>query len=338
MEKIKIKNLNNPFSILETINKIGYQLKLNKFLIEKGEKTSLLLYKGGFNKKIPPPAIFDFEFSFKFDIHKKQIIPALRFTNYCFYNQDYPASPLAIKEIQAIRIEAIKKVFRHLRLYSQDNENLLDVLCGITFDNNYILPIQFAIDLNEKECILKAYYWCDEKYKMPQTERRRILEKIISRFFFIKNNRNFFKEKNIFFFSIDFNGKDIGMKVYLLYKGYKRLFNDLQRFNFRREMFNLFKKFITQNKKYFDNEPVLCFSVMKGKLSIKKIEIFIKKEFRNKPGYTNKITKAFLSYFCSPESASIILGKSLIKDIYVYSVGENFITIYSRFKIWNFPQ
>lgn len=331
-----MRSINDPRIVLNVLHNIGRHLKLKKSSVTEGEDTVLLLYKGDFWKKKYFPCIFDFEFSFKFNIVKQQLIPLLRFTNYAFHSQDYLKIPCAARELQSIRLKTLKSIFRYFGLLSHKNNALLDTLSRITADGNYILPVQFALDLQGNNRTLKVYYWCDEKYRLSQKKRHRVLFRLLSLLAPKTKTNRFLKGKNILFFSLDFRGAAVGMKIYLLYRGHTQILNDLRKLNFNRETTSLLKGFLDREQQYFDRDPILCVSVDHGELSAKKVEIFIKKKLRNRAEYARKATHLFLRRFFPLRETGTFLKRFPVKDVYVYSVGGDFVTIYSRFKLWNF--
>lgn len=329
-----MRSINKPQIVLSTLYKIGRRLPLSNSLINDGKNAVFLLYKGDFYKKKYSPAIFDFEFSLKFRIGTGELAPALRFTNYCFYPQNHRLAPAATRELRTTRLRTLKDVFEYFGMLSHKNNASLNKLSEITADKSYILPIQFAVDLQKDTITLKVYYWCDEKYGLSLEKRRAIISQIIPLFSPLGNADKFLKDKNIFFFSIDFKNGEIGTKIYLLYKGYRGLLKDLKKFHFWERSTKLLKKFMTRQRRYFDNEPVLCLTLHQGQLSVKKVEIFIKKELRNRRGYTQRITRKFLAHFAHPSATNFFPKEYPAQNIYVYSVGADFVTVYSRFKTW----
>jgi hypothetical protein len=329
-----MKGVNKSKEVVAALETLSDFLGLEKSRLLAAKKDILDLYAGGIQGGAFLPDILDFEFSFKAKIGSSDIIPALRYTNYVFYDQKkYGENPKLAEIIQKKRLASVKKVFLRHGLLSQKNKKLLDLLFEENADKEYLAPVQFGAHLEKSGAILKTYFWCDEKYALPDKARRAKLSDLVRSNFYFKGNRDFLKNGKIFFFSVDFKGKDRSLKIYTLYKGYEQLFKDLCQYGFKEQTWTKLKDFVRENRKHLDDAPVVCFQIMNGKLSVKKVEIFIRKKYRNTAA-ADEIRGLFLDNF-NIKIKKQINSQKIIKNIYVFSVGEEFVTVYSRFKLWN---
>lgn len=298
------------------------------------KKIILGLYRGEFRGGVFLPEIFDFEFSLKIKMASGDIVPSLRFTNYSFYDLAHHRSDEVI-DVQKNRYNGLKKVFRLLGLLSEKNKKLLDYAFSETVDDNYVLPIQFAVHLESQNVIVKTYYWCDEKYGLRNIDRMEKVRKILKKFF-PKINQSFLDNKEIFFFSTDFKKLEKNIKIYCSYDAYKKVFYDLNFFHFNPKTAKLLSAFIKKYGKFFDVDPIVCFEVGSGGVSIKKVEIFLRKELRNDYATSRRFTDAFLRHFCKSTAVDKLkVSDDFAKHTQVYSIGANFISIYSRLKSWH---
>lgn len=296
------------------------------------KKIILELYRGEFRRGVFLPKIFDFEFSLKIKMINGDVAPSLRFTNYSFYD---PARYKAdeVISVQKNRYNGLREIFRFLGFLSEKNKRCLDYVFSKTVDDNYVLPIQFAVHLESKNVIVKTYYWCDEKYGLLNVDRIETVKKILKNFF-PKINQSFLNNKEIFFFSTDFKKQEKNIKIYCSYVSYEKVFNDLIFFHFNPETIKLLDIFIKKYGKFFDIDPIVCFEVGSEGVSIKKVEIFLRKELRDDYATSRRFTDAFLRHFCKLTADKLKVSDDFAKHTQVYSIGADFISIYSRLKSW----